>query len=214
MGALGAQVALVLLGWARRQAAPSRDGDLVLARDLRVQSRFSSAAGESSPELALLKVCNGILSIGNVFGEEVVEVVRDERVPDTAGVTEAGEDGEPEKELAEDASLLLGLGLDWVGGYARRSGAGGRCCLWRYGGRIARGCGSHGAVGGGRCFGHVRGLDGALADGGRVGGRCGGCRVGDGRLAQVLLIVCVEALGDVPLRAGGADQWAGSWTGP
>ena len=218
MRALAAEVAAVLLDGAGRQAAPSRDGDLVLSRDLGVQPGVASTAGEAPAELALLKVGDGVLAVGHVLGEEVVEVVRDERVPHAAGVAQAGQDGEADEELAEGALLLPGLWLDGVGGDARGTGArrgGGR---GRRRGSITRCASNDGAVGGGRGPGDVRGRDGGLLDG--RGGRWthrsvrGGRRVGDGRLAQALLIVGIQAAGGEPLWAGVAGQWPGSWTGP
>ena len=200
------------------QSAPAGDSDLVLALDLLVEPGLVGAGREAALELALLKVCHGILAEGNELGEEVVEVVRDERVVDTAGVAETGEDGEPQQEAAEP--VLLGLGLDWVGGDARGAGAGGRCGRGLDDGGRARGSLGRvvhdGRVGRRRGSGHLGRRDGRLLDARRArrvdGGLDDGRRVGDGGLVQ-LFVVGVPALGNAPLRAGGACQWPGSRTG-
>jgi Ran GTPase-activating protein (RanGAP) involved in mRNA processing and transport len=62
---------------------------------------------EAAPELALLEIPDRVFAEGDVFGEEVVEVVRDEGVVDAAGVAEGAEDEEAEEEVAEAAARFL-----------------------------------------------------------------------------------------------------------
>jgi hypothetical protein len=62
---------------------------------------------EASAELALLEVGYRIFAEGDVFGEEVVEVVGDEGVVDAAGVAEGREDDEGEEEVAEASAWFL-----------------------------------------------------------------------------------------------------------
>lgn len=227
-----------VLGNARGQAALAGDGDLLLARDLLVQTRLLAAGREAALELALLKVGDGILAKGHELGEEVVEVVRHERVVDAAGIAETRQDGQPQQEATEAALLRLGLGLNWVGGDARRARAGRGRGRGLDDGGSARGRGrsrgrgrgrGRGRVGGGgfvhdgrrrggRGAGHLRRRDGRLLDRRRVCRVDGGLDerrwVGDGRLVQ-LFVVGVPALGRAPCRraGGSACQWPGSRTG-
>src|SRR4051812_3129327 len=98
MRSLGAQIGRVLLSNLRPKAALARDGDFVLARNLRMQTRCTSSAGDPSSKFALLKVSNSVFGKGNVLSEEVVEVVRDQRVPDTTGVSQRRQDDQLKEE--------------------------------------------------------------------------------------------------------------------
>jgi hypothetical protein len=108
------------------QATVLSDLNLVLTADLGVMAVLELAAGETLAELALLEVCDGILAEGYVFGEEVVEVVRDERVVDTTGETKRRQKEEGGQEATE-ATTASGLGCG--GSYDLRTGGRGR--RWR-----------------------------------------------------------------------------------
>jgi hypothetical protein len=106
MAAVGVRADVVDLGG---QATVLSDLDLVLAADLRVMAVLELAARETLAELALLKVCDSVLAKGYVFGEEVVEVVRDERVVDTTGETKRRQKEEGGQEATE-TTTASGLG--------------------------------------------------------------------------------------------------------
>ena len=91
------------------QATVLSNLDLVLAADLGVMAVLELATGETLAELALLEVCNGVLAKGYVFGEEVVEVVRDERVVDTTSETKGRQQEESGQEASE-TTTASGLG--------------------------------------------------------------------------------------------------------
>ena len=104
MSALLPQIGrLLLLGYLWRQPALLADGDLVLATDLRIALLLDLTDGEAAAVLALFEICDGILAKGNVLGEEVVEIIGDERVVDTASVAEGGQDEERGQEASETA---------------------------------------------------------------------------------------------------------------
>ena len=91
------------------QATVLSNLDLVLAADLGVMAVLELAARETLTELALLEVCDGVLAKGYVFGEEIVEVVRDERVVDTTSETKRRQKEEGGQEASE-ATAASGLG--------------------------------------------------------------------------------------------------------
>lgn len=103
MGTLGSQVGLGNLGI---ETAVPANLHLMLSTDLGVVAGLESL-GEALAELAVLEIGHGILASGNILGEEVVEVVRDERVVDTASVAKCGQDEKRGQETAEAARLGL-----------------------------------------------------------------------------------------------------------
>ena len=93
------------------QATTLSNADLVLAADLRVMAVLELATRETLAELALLEVCDGVLAKRYVLGEEVVEVVREKRVVDTASETERRQEEESGQEASETATASrLGWG--------------------------------------------------------------------------------------------------------
>jgi hypothetical protein len=53
-------------------------------------ARLSSSSWEPPPQLAFLEIGHGILAEGYILGEEVVEVVGDQRIVYTTGITQDG----------------------------------------------------------------------------------------------------------------------------
>lgn len=96
----------MLLFYSWRDTALLADGDLVLASDLWVVAVLDLANWEPFPKLALLEVSNCILATWDVFGEEVVEVVGNERVVDTTSVAEGRENDQSGQESPETAGAL------------------------------------------------------------------------------------------------------------
>ncbi|GJC84915.1 hypothetical protein ColLi_07753 [Colletotrichum liriopes] len=79
--------------------------------------------GEPLAEVGLLEVEDGLLAKGNILGEEVVEVVIDTRVPDTAAETNGAEDGEGQDEVSQPAEEALLLRGGICGRLRRRCGS-------------------------------------------------------------------------------------------
>jgi hypothetical protein len=62
---------------------------------------------KATPKLALFEVGDGVFTEGNVFGEEIVEVVTDEGVVDSTCVAQGAENEECDEEVAEAAAWFL-----------------------------------------------------------------------------------------------------------
>lgn len=71
---------------------------------------LSSGIGEFLPVVHLLEVQDGLLAEGDVFGEEVVKVVVDARVPDTATISNSSEHNQGEDKVSESSKEALLLG--------------------------------------------------------------------------------------------------------
>jgi len=110
MPALGCPQVTVraLLRHTRTQPARPPNGHLVLAARLRPVLDIVFLGWEAFAELTVLEVGDGVFAVGDILGEEVVEVVVDERVVDTAGIAEGREEDEAVEEVAEAASWSLG----------------------------------------------------------------------------------------------------------
>ena len=178
------------------QAAALANGDLVLSAHLRPVLVVHGLGREASAEFALLKVGHSILAARDVLGEEVVEVVAVERVVDTTGVSESGEDDKGQEEAAETARLGL-----------NRASRASRCGAMAGGRQVAvRGRGSSSEIRRVLCDG-CGGLGGCGRDSGKaldgdVAGR-GGLGLdglGDGRLRNTGDLVASGAREDSLVR--------------
>ncbi|KAI6853348.1 hypothetical protein KC350_g23 [Hortaea werneckii] len=97
---------IALLSGLWPNTALSSNGHLVLSANLLPLVVVVLLHREAFPELALLKVSHDILTVRDKFGEEVVEVVRLQRIPDASAVAEGGQEEHGEEELAESSSRL------------------------------------------------------------------------------------------------------------
>jgi hypothetical protein len=104
---LGDVTARLLLGDIPRQAALARDCDglaLVAGSTLDAVG-LAGSVGESSVEVTLLEVKHALFAVGDVLGEEVVEVIGLESQEDATTISKAGGQDEVEQETTEAASL-------------------------------------------------------------------------------------------------------------
>lgn len=68
------------------QATLARDSNFIAGVRCRWTMRLICKFGESSTEFTVFKVKYGFLTVGHVLGEEVVEVVRSQRVGDPSSI--------------------------------------------------------------------------------------------------------------------------------
>ena len=97
----------LLLGDLRGKSALAWDGDLVSFIPWgRVKAVLvSQSVGESTIEVTLFEVKDTLLTIGNVFGKEIVEVIEFQSQENAATVCESGGKQQVEKESAEASTL-------------------------------------------------------------------------------------------------------------
>lgn len=93
------------LSHTRSDTALTTDGHLILAACLRPVSVPHVPTTKALSELAIFEICHCIFSIGDVLGEEVMKVVVDQRIVDTAGVAKGREEEEGKDEVAESVSF-------------------------------------------------------------------------------------------------------------
>ena len=63
--------------------------------------------GEALSEVHLLEIQHCLLAVRDIFGEEVVEIVVDARIPDTTAESQGSKDGEGEDVVAQSPEEAL-----------------------------------------------------------------------------------------------------------